>query len=202
MKINDEVIEEVTEYKYLGLVFDPKLTWKKHSIYVQSKLRKINYLFYHLQKHMSTLHLKRLYAPLYESVFSYGIVHWGACRHIKPIKILQNRVCRTILGHRSVTSEAAIYSQMRVARLEELFKIRLAIFVFKNKHHFRLYNTTLQTRTGGSVVAAHVAWKKEHSRMQASYQCYLMFNTLPLGCRGETKLSVFKQLVKKFVLKY
>lgn len=202
MKINDEVIEEVTEYKYLGLVFDPKLTWTKHSIYVQSKLRKINYLFYHLQKHMSTPHLKRLYVPLYESVFSYGIVHWGACRHIKPIKILQNRVCRTILGHRSVTSEAVIYPQMKVARLEELFRIRLAIFVFKNKHHFQLHNTTLQTRTGCSVVAAHVAWRKEHSRMQARYQGYLIFNTLSPDCRGETKLSIFKRLVKKFVLKY
>lgn len=201
LKLCNEVIEGVNEYKYLGLILDEKLTWKNHSIYIQSKLRKINYLFYHLKKYLNSSHLKRLYSPLYESVFSYGIVHWGACKHIKPIKVLQNRVCRTILKLNVRTSESIIYPQMKVARLEELFKIRLAIFVFKNKLLFQLHDTELHTRTGSGTVAAHVAWRKEHSRMQAQYQGYMLFNALPLKCRQERKLSTFKRLVREFILK-
>ena len=95
-------------------------------------------------------------------MFSYGIVFWGACRHIQPIKVLQNRVCRKILMHGKGTSEAEIYSQMKVPELRELHKIQIAMFIFKNKRFFQLHNTGLQTRNGQSTVASNVAWRKEH----------------------------------------
>lgn len=199
---NVGVIERVDEMKYLGLILDGKLTWKNHSIYLQSKLRKINFLFYHLKNYFNKQHLKKLYTSLYESVLSYGMIHWGASKHNKPLKMLQNRVCRTILGHDKRTSEAAIYTEMKVAKLEELHRIRVSIFVFKNKWLFQLHTTGLQTRTGDSTVAAHVGWKKEHSRMQLRYQGYLMFNTLPQECRQERRVSSYKRLLKKFILKY
>jgi endonuclease/exonuclease/phosphatase (EEP) superfamily protein YafD len=199
LRVDGRVIEKIDEMKYLGLILDGKLTWKKHSFYLQTKLRKINFLFYHLKKYFRTFHLKKLYTTLYESVLSYGIIHWGACKHLMPTKVLQNKVCQGILGHSWGTSEAAIYSEMKVARLEELHKIRLALFVFKNKWLFRLHITGLQTRAGGTPVAAHVAWRKEHSRIQARYQGYQVFNNLPPECRQERRLSTYKRLLKNFI---
>lgn len=202
LKLGTRVLENVEEYKYLGLLLNSKLSGKSHSINVLTKLRKINYLFYHLGKCFSEIHLKKLYVLLYESVFNYGIIHWGACKHIKPIKVLQNRVCRTILRHDSQTTEQAIYTDMEMARLEELYKIKLAVFVFKNKNLFQLHNTGLQTRAEASVVAAHMGWQKEHSRIQTRYQGCCVFNELPMEYRQETRLSTFKRLVKKFFVEH
>lgn len=79
------------------MIFDEKLTWKEQSLELQSKIRKVNFLFFHLKNYF-VRHLMKLYAPLYESVLNYGIIHWGACRHIKPLEVLQNEVCKSILS--------------------------------------------------------------------------------------------------------
>lgn len=186
--------------KYLGLILDGKLTWKKHILFWEAKLRKLNFLFYRPKNYFSVLHLRRIYFPLYESVLGYGIFHRGACKHIKQIKVLQNKVCRTILGHRTGTSEAAIYSEMKVARLEELHKVRLAMFVFKNKWLFHLQNTGLHTRAGCVTVAAHVAWKKEHSRMQARYKATWCLIASPLSVNRRKGCRAIKDLLRTIFL--
>ena len=91
VKTDQGALERVKEIKYLGIKIDEKLTWKAHSVYLQTKLSKQNYLFYHLKNHFNTWHLQKLYPLLYESVLGYGIVHWGASAHIQPIKVLQNK---------------------------------------------------------------------------------------------------------------
>jgi hypothetical protein len=197
VKTDQDKIERVKEIKYLGLVIDEKLTWKSHSLYLQSKMRKQNYLFYHLQNYFSARHLLKLYPPLYESKFSYGIIHWGASAHIKPIKVLQNKVCRNILSLNKRTSEADIYPKMQRMQVEKLHKFRLLLFLFKNKHFFHLHNTQLQTRTGNSTRAKTLNWNKEHSRKQARYQGWRLFNELPRETRSERKLSAYKNSIKK-----
>jgi len=60
-KLDNKVLEKVDSIKYLGINIDRKLTWRAHSLDLQSKLRKLNYLFFHLRKHMNT---KYFYGPL------------------------------------------------------------------------------------------------------------------------------------------
>lgn len=181
--------------KYLGLNIDQKLTWKYHSLILQEKLRKLNYLFWHFKRYFNMQHLRNLYTPLYESVLNYGIIHWGASAHVKPVKVLQNKVCRNILGLGYRTSEAEIYTKMQKENLEKLYRKRLLIFLFKNKTSFELHNTKLSTRTGGTQRATYPSWRKTHSRMQARYQGYIVFNSLPASVRDEKKLSVFKRAI-------
>ena len=197
LKTDKGEFERVKEIKYLGLVIDEKLTWKKHSLYMQSKLRKQNYLFYHLKSYFNSWHLQKLYTSLYESVFSYGIIHWGASAHIKPIKVLQNKVCRTILSLNRRTSEEEIYPKMNKMKLEQLHRYRLMMFLFKNKELFQLHNTKSITRRGKTVQATQLKWRKEHSRMQARYQGVKLFNFLPADVRSEKRLSIFKNSVRK-----
>lgn len=46
--------------KYLGLYLDNKLSWGAHSIFLQKKLRKLNYLFFHLRECFSVTHLLKI----------------------------------------------------------------------------------------------------------------------------------------------
>jgi hypothetical protein len=95
VKIEQNIIERVKGIKHLGLIIDEKLISKPHLLYyLQSKMRKQNYIFYHLKNYINSWHLQKLYYPLYESVFSYRILHWGASAHVEPIKVLQNKVTR------------------------------------------------------------------------------------------------------------
>lgn len=44
--------------------------WKEHSLELQAKLRKLNFLFFHLKNNFNVNHLKRIYVPLYELLIS------------------------------------------------------------------------------------------------------------------------------------
>jgi hypothetical protein len=177
----------------LGLYIDEKLTWNKHSVYLQSKLRKINYLFYYFANNMNVNHLKHLYKPLYESVLAFGIIHWGASAHLKPLKVLQNKVCRSILSLPIRSSEIMIYEKMNSMCLEKLYTYRMLMFVFKNKNDFQLYNSEIRTRRNGEVVATHTGWRKDHSRRQARFKGHELFNDLPGSIRSECRLSTYKR---------
>ena len=189
----EDYIERVTSVKYLGVKIDEKLTWATQSLYVQEKVRKINYLFYVLKNYFTRKHLCYLYKSLYESVLSYGLIHWGSSKHLQPVKVLQNKVARTILSLDKRTSEGDIYPKLGAQKLENLYRTRVALFVFKNKIEFGIHDTVAYTRGKGGLQAAYHGWKKCHSRMQLAYRGCEVFNSLPLACRNTLVLSAFKR---------
>lgn len=65
---NCNYLTQVTQTKYLGLILDQKLNWEPHTLHLQKKLRKLNYLLYHTSKLFSRTHLLRVYRALYEPV--------------------------------------------------------------------------------------------------------------------------------------
>lgn len=101
VKFRDKITERVQEYKYLRLILAEKITWKKNSLHIHKKILE-NFITSSIisKKNFGIGHLKRVYAVLYESVFSCGIIRWEACEHKAQLKILQNTVGRIVLiGH-------------------------------------------------------------------------------------------------------
>jgi len=196
-KIGNEEMQRVEIVKYLGLLIDNKLTWKRNTIAMQTKLRKLNYLFYHLKNHFNQKHLKALYSPLYESVMSVGIIHWGGSAHTNPIKVLQNKVCRSIVSLPPKTSKDIMYPQMEKWSLDKLYKYRLLMFVFKNKGLFHITDSHSKSRFSGGLVAAYPGWRKHHSRLQARYMGTENFNKLSKQTRNEQKLGLCKRGIRE-----
>ena len=48
-KIHDQKLERVRKYKYLGIIFNEKLSWKAHISYLFKKLSKTAEIFYELR---------------------------------------------------------------------------------------------------------------------------------------------------------
>ena len=132
LSLGIEKLERVLAMKYLGIIMDEKLTWREQSLHIQGKMRGINYIFYHLKKYINQNHLKKLYQPLYESNLNYGIIHWGGSAHIRPIKVLQNKVCRSIMNLDPRTSETEIYRRMGKFgwKFEDLNTLRSRLCLF------------------------------------------------------------------------
>ena len=90
-----------------------------------------------------------------------------------------------------------IYSKMGVLRLEEFYKYRLGMFLFKNQDLFQLHhNPHAHTRQTVSRQAAVPRWRKEHSRMQGGYQGAIQFNNLRPDVREEKRLSAYKRQIR------
>jgi len=120
-------------------------------------MRKAGYLIYRLRRNMSKKHLLKFYRPLYESNFSYGIIHWGASHHVEPIKILQNKVCRSIPSLNPRTSETEIYHKFGEygQKFENLYKYRVSLYVFKNETDFQVENNEVYFSRRGGIASAY-----------------------------------------------
>jgi len=116
--------------------------------------------------------------------------------------VLQNKVCRTILSLGARAKESEIYSKVGVKRLDQVHKIRLMMFLFKNKGFFELRNTKLSTRLSKTEMAVYPGWKKEHARMQGRYQGFQIFNRLPQVCRGEKRINAFKKQMTAHIVEH
>ena len=65
-------------------------------------------------------------------------------------------------------------------RFENLYKTRVALYVFKNKLAFQLQNNEVYVSRRGGVTAAYPNWKKHHARIQLRYKGDEIFNDLQI----------------------
>ena len=115
-------LSQVHEIKYLGVMLDNKLTWSVQSQYLQSCLRKLNYVLFYASRQFSKFHLRKIYVALFESRLRYGIVNWGTASEylLKPLIVLQKRAIRSIAGLRAGTSTGAVFKSLKLLNLDQI----------------------------------------------------------------------------------
>ena len=75
--IDEEAIENVSSFNFLGITQDESLTWKNHIDLVKNKISKTNGVIYLLAKTFPEEILVTLYNNLIASHLNYGILAWG-----------------------------------------------------------------------------------------------------------------------------
>jgi len=62
--------------KFLGIIIESSLTWKKHIDYINSKLNLLGYTLRSLRSVLLQI-IKQIYKSYVHSVLNYGIIFWG-----------------------------------------------------------------------------------------------------------------------------
>uniref|UniRef100_A0A672HHM4 Reverse transcriptase domain-containing protein n=1 Tax=Salarias fasciatus TaxID=181472 RepID=A0A672HHM4_SALFA len=96
--IDQEIIEKVDEFKFLGVLIDNKLNWKSHIKYVQTKISKSVAVLNKVKYVLDYKSLRMLYCALVLPHLSYCLEIWGNnyTSTIKPLIILQKRAIRIV----------------------------------------------------------------------------------------------------------
>ena len=78
LKINDQIIDQVCTYKYLGITIDEKLHWSDHINNIKSKANKRLYFVRKLgQFKVDRTLITLFYKSVIESVLFFCITCWG-----------------------------------------------------------------------------------------------------------------------------
>ena len=135
LKINNNIIKQVTEFDFLGTIFDQNLNWNKHVQKVANKVSRTIGLLNRLKRILPQNTLKLIYNSLVLPHFQYGILNWGhnCSRLIK----LQKRAMRSITCSRYNAHVVPILKELKLLRFEDIHKIALL------KFQFRYQNNTL-----------------------------------------------------------
>ena len=85
-----------TEARFLGLILDNTLSWKKHIEQVVSKMRSACYALRNIKSVVTRDTLKMIYFAHIHSSLSYGIILWGNSSYSKKIFLIQKKSIRII----------------------------------------------------------------------------------------------------------
>lgn len=139
LRLDTHQISWEESVKYLGVIFDKKLTYRDHVKYITEKVNIAIKMLYPLINRNSNLSKENklvIYNSIFLSIILYACPAWGitAKSHIKKLQVCQNKVLKMMLGlpwdfsTRRLHIEAnAIMVNEQIKKFTERFKIRCSI---------------------------------------------------------------------------
>jgi len=94
ISINNHIISNVDNLKYLGVVLDNKLTWNTHIAHVKKQISQACGALTKLRHYLPINSLRTVYYSLVFSHLQYGISSWGSASTylLKTIKTIQKKI--------------------------------------------------------------------------------------------------------------
>ena len=77
VSIDNLILEQVSEYKFLGVIIDDKLKWKSHILEVITKLCKINGVLHKIRNNITIDSLRQIYLSIAYPHLLYCSAVWG-----------------------------------------------------------------------------------------------------------------------------
>ena len=140
LKIDNNIINQNTCVKYLGIMIDDSLKWESQIHKMRSKLTSGCWALYHLQKYVNCNTLIMVDSMIH-SHLSYCISSRGSASKttLKPLDIglLQKRAVRIITRSNSKAYTKPLFHKLQILKLHDLYALEIA------KLMHRLYNNSL-----------------------------------------------------------
>lgn len=209
--IANEQVEQVNEYKYLGVVIDETLSFSSHANYITKKVaRKIN-LLCRLGKNLSSWTRLLIYKTIVLPHFNFcsTILYMFSKQNLDILQKKQNQALRCILGCNRYTRIKDMLGATRLLSVRQNIILNTMIVIFKIKNgmypehileNLRLiedihtYNTRNRTDFYVTTVTSSFA------QNSLFHKGLIEFNSLPQHIKSKKKVINFKNSLKKYIV--
>ena len=132
IKINNILIERVSEFNFLGITFNSNLKWHTHMNYITKKITGIVGLLWRLKDLYPMTVLRMLYNSLILPHFSYGILTWGAkISRDDQLHLIQKRCLRIISNSSYIAHTEPICKDLQIISLPDMYSVAMWKFYYK-----------------------------------------------------------------------
>ena len=133
IQISDCKLDRVFCAKFLGVLIDDKLNWKKHISVVNSKLSKSLSVLYKVSHILDVTLLKMLYFSLVYPYLYYCCEIWGSAYKcsLSCISSTQNKIVRVLAHSSKKCSIAPLYHSLNLLPFESVFRLKICLIMYK-----------------------------------------------------------------------
>ena len=136
LTINNQVVERQKFIKFLGILADEKLNWKKHIKYTENKIARTLGLLYKarsFQKEMPYQCLTTLYYSYIQTYINYANIAWGStCRtNLKKTNSHQKHAIRIIFDKNKFAHRREIFKEQKILNTYQLNILSNIIFMHR-----------------------------------------------------------------------
>ncbi|KAG8244467.1 hypothetical protein J6590_108270 [Homalodisca vitripennis] len=196
--VDNEILEQVEETKFLGLTIDENLAWEEHVNLVIRKTSSGLYALRRLAHSCNIETLKNLYYALIHSHISYGICIYGSTtkRNMDQLLMQQKRALRIMFNLKQTDSVKHLFSELNIFTVYSLYIYESVKFVFINKR-IAIGNTSHRYNTRSHrLVEPH---KLLFFEKKPTFKGNKFFEYLPQIIKKEQNPNTFLSLLKKFL---
>ena len=132
IRIEKTNIEQVNEIKYLGVIFNDKLSWKSHIQHVCSKLSNGSWALLKLRNYVDTTTLKTVYYALIYSYLQYCVVStWGlaSTTALDPLVRIHKRI-RIITNSPFLSHTNPLFQKLNFLKIKDIVELEMAKTMF------------------------------------------------------------------------
>ena len=203
LKIDNELIEVVNEFKFLGVWLDNRLSFLKHCEYVASNLIKTIYISQKVN-FLSQKHLKCIYNAHFNSRLTYAAGAWGTLLskdQYNCIYKLQKRMLRIVCKKPFNSHTTPLFHVMKILMFKDLIQLcnlKVTFHVLEDSigkgiiNHFEFSN--YRTSRNKNLII-----RKHRSKLMNNcfiVKCVTLWNGLPMSIKSKANLYNFKKVVK------
>ena len=200
--INNQEIERVKEFIFLGITINNNCSWKNHIFTTSKKISKTIGLLNKLKFTLPKYCLKMIYFALIHSYLNYGILLWGF--EAKNIFNLQKKAIRIISKSHYLAHTEPLFKYENILKVEDILKINCLkfyyrlinnmlpinltrLFSFSNINNFKLNHFNCQDSKGKNRIRYYLPKLIQDTNPLLLYQarCLTM-----LGFKLYTKFSI------------
>ena len=214
LTIGNEVIDQVSSTKFLGLIIDEHLTFKNHVSFVASKVTSSNYVLRRLKNVMPNWTKRLLYMSSIQSHLTYGLMLWGSMAQAKDLQRLfkaQKKSLRLIDNASYNSSTDPIFKKYDILKLEDLIQLELSKFMYKFVRKtlpsplLNLFQTNNQVHNYNTRGANNA--RTQHHTSSIYHKSFLAqgpqsWSLLPNVVKNSNTLSTFSKKLKKNKILY
>ena len=134
---NNEHLEWVTTFRYLGVLLDQNLNFIQHVREKITKLSKIHGIFYSINNFLPQSTLLKIFYSLVYPVLTQDVIIWGgiAKSNTCNIKILVNKILRIILRVKfneiniPLVKKNKMYKNLNILQFDDIHKFYILKFL-------------------------------------------------------------------------
>lgn len=204
LKINDNMIDFVSVYKYLGLVLNPQLNLTEHiKLLIGSIAGKLN-TFSYIRKYVDVRTALLIYKTTILPIFEYGnITHCLVPTRLRiKMQRFQTRALRAVFYLDNNLSPAELHFKANLLELEYRSNIQLLCLIHKRSFQnekFPLVETDVVTRATGRIRFQMPKPNSERFKKFPMYYGVSLWNKIPPDIQKTDAYPVFKSKIKHYV---
>ena len=211
VKHGNDFLENVTTFKYLGVILDQSLNWSLHVSYINKKINRAIACIRRIHSYLNESTLAQLYNALILPHLDYCSVVWGKCNKTDLLKLQrsQNRYARLVLRTDYSTPKEELLRQLKWLSIENRIDYQYCIAVYKILNDMApyylnglaskrpvYYITRYSTLNPLFIPKPNTKFKQRSFSFTAPH----IYNNLPTQIRTSTTLQSFKNQTRRLFL--
>ena len=202
IKINDQVLLEVSNAKYLGVYIDNKLQWDVHINNIKLRLSKGVSILAKIRHYVPNSVLRTLYFTFINSHTNYNLLNWGTApvANFEKISSKTRKAIRIISFKSQDDDTLPLFKKLSILPLEETLQLKQANFMWKLKNNlippslssnFRLNHRNQITITYNRLL---------QSARHITYVGPKLWNEIPQNIQDKATPKSFSTAMKAFLI--